>query len=560
LKFDFSTTSRSSNIEEAAQLLRNSINQSLQDFYETYSTYLGEDANKLSRDIILKDPIDNLKDCVRLVKRVLSNRRNKQLAGVHGIHLLVDEYDAVTNDFLEHYNIPYDGSAIERVFKSFWSTIKSMLPATNGIRKAFITGIAPLSFTGLSGGFNAARNLSFHVSVAGLCGLTRADIEAALEKLCDSDIDAYKKHLQDMTTYLNGYHFCNQKTLETIYNTETCLAYFQSLKEGVPPEARDPANSEVSQQFLRKFSASSSAIEDFETGLKRDEKGDFVPFEYNILKQNFTLKDLDRDGRPTWRSLMLYCGGLTFDPKDPAHSLKIPNLIAAERIAEAVLEKYQLRETLSSALKGLDIDGDIQPVLRCYRNLMIQRDVHENDFRKSEETHRDSFYFSLLKNPALRPHAEFQLTKPNRTPGRCDIVLPTRNHLVVMEWKVVPIDFLDILIPKQRSKKGTRATEAPGGRIMQEKKASLLSKYSCNNVLGINFSKKDKFRVGKLEKWIIDEVAPQLKSYIMSEEIKKKLGGRSLKAHVVVVVGSRQILVWDMDDDGELVGEPDLVE
>ena len=97
------------------------------------------------------------------------------------------------------------------------------------------------------------------------------------------------------------------------------------------------------------------------------------------------------------------------------------------------------------------------------------------------------------------------------------------------------------------------AARCPRGRTMREKKASLLSNYSCNNVLGINFSKTDKFRVGKLRKWIVDEAAPQLKSYIMSEEIKKKLGGRSLKAHVVVVVGSRQILVWDMDDDGELV-------
>ena len=213
-----------------------------------------------------------------MVKRVLSNRRNKQLAGVQGIYLLVDEYDAITNDFLELYNTPYDGSAIERVFKSFWSTIKSMLPATNGIRKAFITGIAPLS-----GGFDAARNLSSHISVAGLCGLTRADIEAALKKLCGSDIDAYEKHLKDMTTYLNGYHFCNQKTLETIYNTETCLAYFQSLK-GVPPEARDPANSEISQQLLRRLSTSPSAIEDFERGLKRNEKGDFVPFEYDKVR------------------------------------------------------------------------------------------------------------------------------------------------------------------------------------------------------------------------------------------------------------------------------------
>ena len=223
-------------------------------------------------------------------------------------------------------------------------------------------------------------------------------------------------------------------------------------------------------------------------------------------------------------------------------------------------EKYELRETLDSALKGLEIDGDMRPVLRCYRKLMVQRDVHENDFQKSEETHRDSFYFSLLKNPSLRPQVEFQLT--NKTSGHADIVLPVGNHLIVMEWKVIPIDFLDIPIPRRRSKKVTGATKLSHEPIMRnkrEKKASVLSTYALNKVLGINFGKNDKFRVGELKEWIIDKVAPQLKSQIMSEEVQKQLESLSLKASIVIIIGSRQIPVWDMDADGNLVGEPDLV-
>jgi hypothetical protein len=157
---------------------------------------------------------------------------------------------------------------------------------------------------------------------------------------------------------------------------------------------------------------------------------------------------------------MLCYGGPTFDLKDLAHNLKIPNLVAAERIASTVLEKYELRETLSTALDRLNIDGNIQPVLRCYRNLMVQRDVHENDFWKSEETHRDSFYFSLLRNPSLRPQVEFQLTMPSKRPGRTDIVLRVGDHLLVMEWKVLPIDSLDIPIPRQRSKKRHESYQA----------------------------------------------------------------------------------------------------
>jgi hypothetical protein len=553
LKFDFSATERSSNHVEAGQFLKDNINRSLRTFYKTYSAYLGKDANELSRNINPESPVDNLNRCVKLVKDALSNgpkNGHKQLAGVQGIYLLVDEYDAITNGFLKPYNTTWQDSAIEQAFISFWSTIKALREVPYGIQKAFITGITPLSLAGAGSGFNVARNLSSSANIAGLCGLTRADIKAALEKVCGSDL-TYKTHLQDMTMYLNGYHFCNHKTLETVYNTDTCLAYLEDVMKGNMPNARDPMNSEVSQEFLRRFAASPGAIADFERGLKRDSMGNFVPFEYDKLKENFGLKDLERDlkrSQPGWRSMMLCHGALTFYPKDPAHYLKVPNLVAAERIAEAVLEKYELRDNLRSVLERLEIDGDIRPVLRCYRDLMVQRDVHVNDFQKSEEFHRDSFYFSLLHNAALRPHAEFQLT--NKAPGRCDIVLPVRKHLIVMEWKVLPIDFLDIPIPKQRSKRVTKAT-----------KASVLSKYSCDKVLDINFGKNDKFRVGKLQEWIINEVAPQLKSYILSEEMKKMLleDGRSLKAHIVIIVGSRQILVWDMDSDGKLAEAPDLV-
>jgi hypothetical protein len=106
---------------------------------------------------------------------------------------------------------------------------------------------------------------------------------------------------------------------------------------------------------------------------------------------------------------MLYHGGLTFYPKDPAKYLTIPNKIAEERIATAVLDKFGLRNSLNSTLESLFSDGSIQPVLSCYRDLMVQQDVGHSDFDKSEEYHRDSFYFMLLRNTSLNPQAEFPL-------------------------------------------------------------------------------------------------------------------------------------------------------
>jgi hypothetical protein len=109
---------------------------------------------------------------------------------------------------------------------------------------------------------------------------------------------------------------------------------------------------------------------------------------------------------------MVYFGALTFYPEDPVNSLKIPNKVAASRIASVVLERYQLSQSLIVALKTLVGDGDIKQVLSCYRDLMTQRDVTFNGLTKmDEEKHRDSFYFSLLRNHYLLPYAEFQAKK-----------------------------------------------------------------------------------------------------------------------------------------------------
>ena len=103
--------------------------------------------------------------------------------------------------------------------------MKSLLDT--GISRVFITGISPLSLTDVGRGFNVAKNLSFQREMAGLCGLTRTDIEASLREICGSDHEACQKHLSTMTKCLDGYHFCDKEKVETVYNTQTCLDFLQ---------------------------------------------------------------------------------------------------------------------------------------------------------------------------------------------------------------------------------------------------------------------------------------------------------------------------------------------
>jgi hypothetical protein len=48
----------------------------------------------------------------------------------------------------------------------------------------------------------------------------------------------------------------------------------------------------VSEEFLGIFAASATAITDFEKAMERDKEGNFMPFEYDRFKQEFTLQDL----------------------------------------------------------------------------------------------------------------------------------------------------------------------------------------------------------------------------------------------------------------------------
>ena len=88
MKFDFSLVNRSPNIIEANELLKNNITLSFEDFYTTYSMYLGKDAEELFKNIVPSDPASSMVKCVRLVRNILLKaweNGEKRLAGVEGV-------------------------------------------------------------------------------------------------------------------------------------------------------------------------------------------------------------------------------------------------------------------------------------------------------------------------------------------------------------------------------------------------------------------------------------------------------------------------------------------
>jgi len=120
---------------------------------------------------------------------------------------------------------------------------------------------------------------------------------------------------------------------------------------------------------------------------------------------------------------------------------------------------------------------------------------------------------------------------------------------MITEWKALRIDYLDIPV-------------SPDIVLNRENKAEVLSKYTLSQILQLRFCKHDRLhRAATVEEWIKNEAASQLRGYIKSNEVQgmmRKLAKKvkdeyfHLRASLVVVVGSRHILVWDMDSTGRL--------
>jgi hypothetical protein len=92
-------------------------------------------------------------------------------------------------------------------------------------------------------------------------------------------------------------------------------------------------------------------------------------------------------------------------------------------------------------------------------------------------------------------------------------------------------------------------------------KAATLYDYDLSDILQIKFSENDKCHRGTIQEWVVGHAASQLRNYIKSDKVTQLVEkqGLEMRAHLVIIVGSRHILLWDMDKEGNLNDKPRLV-
>ena len=95
------------------------------------------------------------------------------------------------------------------------------------------------------------------------------------------------------------------------------------------------------------------------------------------------------------------------------------------------------------------------------------------------------------------------------------------------------------------------------------RQANTLSDYTLEQILELKFNDREKYiPIQTFDQWIRAKVADQLRKNILGDNVGKLAKDRGLLVlgHIVIIIGSRHILMWDMNREGMLADKPYLVD
>ena len=216
--------------------------------------------------------------------------------------MLIDEYDYFANEHItpddNRTGAVRSGAYPATEIKCIYSTFK----ARPVFSKFFITGVSPIVLSHITSGFNIQANVSFDHRLSGLCGLTRDDVkhafsllplkEAAENEAPPPDESTNDKGIGDLANRVNGYHFCDDTTVKSVFNTTTCMEYLQGRFSNPYYQFKDPDHSEVYDTFLKPCTSSPVARTILSQALEQKCDGSYRSLEYEKLQRSFELTSL----------------------------------------------------------------------------------------------------------------------------------------------------------------------------------------------------------------------------------------------------------------------------
>ena len=324
--------------------------------------------------------------------------------------VLIDEYDAPLLDVV-HEDTSLQ--VLRNVMRNFYSPLKMCEPY---LRFVFLTGITKFSQMSIFSELNNISNVSMLPQYAGICGITKEELETQMS----ADIDALgeklgktrKETLAALGEYYDGYHFASESPdvfnpfslLNAMTNGNLDYYWFAS---GTPTYLIN---------MLNKFQVMPSEI-----GGSEADKSEFdAPTE----KMTTIMPWLYQSGYITIKG---------YDPETELYLLDIPNKEIRVGLYRSLLPYYIGMNTvkgtttiakMSAAIRHNRIDEALE-MLQTYLGTIPYCD--NTDY---EGHYQQMMYviFSILDN-----YVDVEVHTPK---GRVDMVLRTATHLYLFELKL----------------------------------------------------------------------------------------------------------------------------
>ena len=324
--------------------------------------------------------------------------------------VLIDEYDAPLLDVVHEESSLKE---LRQIMRNFYSPLKDCEPY---LRFVFLTGITKFSQMSIFSELNNITNISMDEEYAGICGITKVELETAMS----ADVDALgeklgktrEETLAVLREYYDGYHFADVSP--DVFNPFSLLNAMAKGKldyywfsSGTPTYLIN---------MLNKFQVMPSEI----GGSEADES------EFDAPTEKMT----------TIMPLLYQSGYITikgYDPETELYLLDIPNKEIRVGLYRSLLPYYIGMNTvkgtttiakMSAAIRRNNIDGALE-MLQAYLCTVPYCD--NTDY---EGHYQQMMYviFSILDN--------YVDVEVRTLSGRVDMVLRTATHLYLFELKL----------------------------------------------------------------------------------------------------------------------------
>ena len=434
----------------------------------TYCMIMMDDFCHRYADLLPKDTLEGLHaqtsaNAMLSHLNVMAQRTGQQ------IYLFIDEYDHFTNDILadpaiEHaYKTQTHGTG---ALRQFFNVVKGS--SDSAIKRAFITGVSPVTMDDLTSGFNIGTNYTMHRKFNAMVGFTEKEVRELL--------DYYRQHftfkhttdelIEIMKPWYDNYCFAKECINEPpLYNSDMVLYFLYNYidGEGRIPENMLDANIRTDYNKLRMlirkdrgFEHDASIIQSIvETGGITATLKEYFPSERLTDPDNFV-------------SLLYYFGMLTIAGSSlRGIKFRIPNQVVREQMYGYLAQTYRdndlsVDDYQRSKLMGdMAIDGDWRPYFEFIAET-LQRYSSNRDKQKGEfYVHGFTLAMTCLQNFYLPISEQDAGVKSLRgqevSGGYADIYMqprldnyPDLEHSYLLELKYLPSSSTDAEVETAR--------------------------------------------------------------------------------------------------------------